>query len=208
MRLYYHPLSSNSRRVLMTAIHLDVTLELVGVDLLRGEHRAVDYLRLNPNGKVPLLDDDGFTLWESHAIMQYLADRSPRQTIYPQDVRLRADINRWLFWSAYHFTPAVGMISRERISKRMVGGPGAPDRIEIERGEALLTTAAAMLDAHLAGKAWIAQEMLTLADLAIAAPLMHTAAAQLPVLQFDNLQAWLTRVQALDAWQRSMPGTP
>jgi glutathione S-transferase len=208
MRLYYHPLSSNSRRVVMTAIHLNVTLERVVVDLLRGEHRAADYLRLNPNGKVPLLDDDGFTLWESHAIMQYLADRSPAQTIYPQDVRRRADVNRWLFWSAYHFTPAVGMISRERVSKRMVGGSGAPDPIEIERGEALLTTAAALLDAHLAGKAWIAQDTLTLADLAIAAPLMHTEAARLPVLQFANLQTWLARVQALDAWQRSVPGAP
>jgi glutathione S-transferase len=208
MRLYYHPLSSNSRRVVMTAIHLNVTLERVVVDLLRGEHRAADYLRLNPNGKVPLLDDDGFTLWESHAIMQYLADRSPAQTIYPQDVRRRADVNRWLFWSAYHFTPAVGMISRERVSKRMVGGSGAPDPIEIERGEALLTTAAALLDAHLAGKAWIAQDTLTLADLAIAAPLMHTEAARLPVAEFANLQAWLARVQALDAWKRSVPGAP
>jgi glutathione S-transferase len=208
MRLYYHPLSSNSRRVVMTAIHLNVTLERVVVDLLRGEHRAADYLRLNPNGKVPLLDDDGFTLWESHAIMQYLADRSPAQTIYPQDARRRADVNRWLFWSAYHFTPAVGMISRERVSKRMVGGSGAPDPIEIERGEALLTTAAALLDAHLAGKAWIAQDTLTLADLAIAAPLMHTAAARLPVAEFANLQAWFARVQALDTWKRSVPGAP
>jgi glutathione S-transferase len=208
MRLYYHPLSSNSRRVVMTAIHLNVTLECVVVDLLRGEHRAADYLRLNPNGKVPLLDDDGFVLWESHAIMQYLADRSPRQTIYPEDIRARADVNRWLFWSAYHFTPAVGMISRERVSQRMVGGPGAPDPIEIERGEALLTAAARVLDAHLADKQWIAHDKLTLADLAIAAPLMHTAVAQLPVTRFDNLQAWFARVQALDAWKRSVPGAP
>ena len=208
MRLYYHPLSSNSRRVVMTVIHLNVTLEWVVVDLLRGEHRAADYLRLNPNGKVPLLDDDGFVLWESHAIMQYLADRSPRQTIYPHDARPRADVNRWLFWSAYHFTPAVGMISRERVSKRMVGGSGAPDPVEIERGEALLTAAAHVLDDHLAGKEWIAQDTLTLADLAIAAPLMHTAAAQLPVLGYQNLQAWFARVQALDAWRRSVPGAP
>ncbi len=78
MRLYYHPLSSNSRRVVMTAIHLVVKLEMIVVDLLKGEHRKLEYLRLNPNGKVPLLDDDGFHLWESHAIMQYLADARRR----------------------------------------------------------------------------------------------------------------------------------
>jgi glutathione S-transferase len=203
MRLYYHPLSSNSRRVVMTAIHLNLRLERVVVDLLQEEHRTSEYLRLNPNGKVPLLDDDGFHLWESHAIMQYLADRSPGQAVYPQDVRARADVNRWLFWSAYHFTPAVGLISRERISKRMVGGSGAPDPGEIERGEALLAAAARVLDAHLAARQWIAQDRLTLADLALAAPLMHTAAAQLPVMGYENLQRWFGRVQAIDAWKQS-----
>jgi glutathione S-transferase len=203
MRLYYHPLSSNSRRALVTAIHLHAKLDLIVVDLLKGEHRNPQYLQLNPNGKVPLLDDDGFHLWESHAIMQYLADKSPGQTVYPQEIKARADINRWLFWSAYHFTPAVGFISRERVSKRMVGGSGDPDPVEIERGEALFTAAARVLDTQLTGRQWIAQDRLTLADLAIAAPLMHAAAAQLPVTGFESLQAWFARIQALDAWRRS-----
>jgi glutathione S-transferase len=203
MRLYYHPRSANSRRVLLTAIELDAKLELAVVDLLKGQHKAADYLRLNPNGKVPLLDDDGFLLWESHAIMQYLADRSPGQVLYPEEVQACADVNRWLFWSAYHFTPAVGFISRERVSKQMVGGSGAPDPVEIARGVALLMAAADVLDAHLVGKQWIAQGRLTLADFAIASPLMHTATAQLPVTGYANLQAWFARVQALDAWKKA-----
>lgn len=203
MRLYYHPLSSNSRRVVLTALHLGLPLELVVVDLLKREHKAADFLRLNPNGKVPLLDDDGFILWESHAIMAYLADKTAHQTLYPHERKARADVNRWLFWSAYHFTPAVGFISRERISKRMVGGSGPPDAVEIARGEAQLIDAARVLDAHLAGRKWIAQEGLTLADLAIAAPLMHTERAQLPVAEFANMQVWFARVQALEAWKKS-----
>ena len=203
MRLYYHPLSSNSRRVVLTAIHLNVPIELVVVDLLKGEHKAPEYLRQNPNGKVPLLDDDGFMLWESHAIMQYLADGAPGQDLYPLEVKARADVNRWLFWSAYHFTPAVGFISRERVSKKMVGGGGAPDPAEIARGEALLTAAAQVLEDHLARNTWVAQDKLTLADLAIASPLMHTVAAELPVTGYANLQAWFARVQALDAWKKA-----
>jgi glutathione S-transferase len=117
MRLYFHPLSSNSRRVTMTAQQLGLELDLIIVDLLKGEHKDPEFLRFNPNGRVPLLEDDGFYLWESHAIMQYLADRSPDQTLYPHDARARADINRWLFWSAYHFTPAVGFISTEKSFK-------------------------------------------------------------------------------------------
>jgi glutathione S-transferase len=190
----------------MTAIQLGTNLELVVVDLANGQHRTPEYLQLNPNGKVPLLDDDGFLLWESHAIMQYLSDQTPGQTIYPADVRARADVNRWLFWSAYHFTPAVGVISRERVSKSMVGRPGAADPTEIARGEALLRGAAAVLDAHLAGRQWVAQRVLTLADLAIAAPLMHMEAARLPLADFANLRAWFDRVQALEAWKTTGVG--
>lgn len=201
MRLYYHPLSSNSRRVTMTAAQLNLGLDLVVVDLASHQHRTPNYLRLNPNGKVPLLEDEGFVLWESHAIMQYLADKSPRQTIYPTDVRARADVNRWLFWSAYHFTPAVGIISRERVSKSMVGGGGAADPAEVTRGEALLRVAARVLDAHLVGRQWVAQDTLTLADIALAAPLMHTEAAQLPLEDFAHLQGWFGRMRSLESWK-------
>lgn len=203
MRLYYHPLSSNSRRAVLTAHHLGLNLECVVVDLSRGEHKTPEVLRLNPNGRVPILVDGGFHLWESHAIMQYLADKSPEQDIYPQDVSARADVNRWLFWSASHFAPAAACIIRERVSKRIVAGSAAPDPREIAHGEALLPQAALVLDRHLAGKQWIAQDKLTLADFAIAAPLMHTAAAQLPVTEFENLQAWFARVRSLDAWTKS-----
>ena len=201
MRLYVHPLSSNSRRAVMTASQLNIELDLIVVDLLAGEHRSEEYLRLNPNGKVPLLDNQGFLLWESHAIMQYLADKHDGEALYPRNLQARADINRWLFWSAYHFTPAVGFISRERISKRMVGGSGGPDPLEVQRGETLLAAAARVLDDHLEDRRWIAQDRLTLADLAIAAPLMHTEAAELPVAPYANLQAWFANVQSLDAWR-------
>lgn len=203
MQLYFHPLSSNSRRVTMTAQQLGLELDLIVIDLLMGQHRDPEFLKFNPNGRVPLLQDDGFYLWESHAIMQYLADRCPGQVLYPTEARARADVNRWLFWSAYHFTPAVGFISRERVSKKMVGGSGDPDPVEIQRGEALLTAAAEMLDHHLSGRRWIAQDKLTLADLAISAPLMHTAAAQLPVLEYADLQRWFERIQSLDAWRNT-----
>ena len=205
MQLYYHPLSANSRRVTLTALQLGLDLEWVFVDLLKGAHRSPEFLRLNLNGKVPLLVDGEFHLWESHAIMQYLADGAPEQDIYPRDIQARADVNRWLFWSAYHFTPAVGFINRERASKQLVGGSGPPDPVEIARGEAMLTAAAQVLDAHLAGKAWIARDKLTLADLAIAAPLMHMAKAQLPLTPFENIHAWFARVQRLDAWAKSNP---
>ena len=146
---------------------------------------------------------EGFHLWESHAIMQYLADKTPEQDIYPREISARADVNRWLFWSAYHFAPAAALIIRERVSKTIIAGAGAPDPLEIARGEVQLPAAASVLDRHLAGKDWIAQGRLTLADFAVAAPLMHSVAAQLPLAQFTHLQEWFARVQSLDAWRAS-----
>lgn len=202
MRLYHHPMSSNARRALMTAIHLGTELDLVVVDLAKGQQRTPEFLRMNPNGQVPVLDDDGFLLTESHAIMQYLADITPGQTIYPTEVRARADVNRWLFWSAYHFQPAISVLGWENLVKPMIGA-GETDPKEVQRGEHLVTRCAQVLDGHLAGKQWVAQERLTLADLALAAPLMVTGPARLPVTGYANLQAWFGRVQELPAWQKT-----
>eukprot|EP01036_Dinobryon_divergens_P056553 gene56553-75514_t len=71
MRIYHHPISSNARRVAMLAAHLQSEVEFVEVDLMSAEDRR-RLGELNPNSKIPVLDDDGFVLWESCAIMQYL----------------------------------------------------------------------------------------------------------------------------------------
>jgi glutathione S-transferase len=202
MRLHYHPMSSNARRAVMTALHLNADLELVFVDLAKGEHKTPEFLRLNPGGKVPVLEDGDFALTESHAIMQYLADKTPGQTLYPTDLRARADVNRWLFWNAAHFQSAVAILNWENVVKRFIG-LGDPDPAAVQRGEGLVTELSALLDAHLAGKRWISNDTVTLADLAVATPLDAIDRAKLPVRDFKNVMGWLERVQGLDAWNKS-----
>jgi glutathione S-transferase len=204
MNLYHHPMSFNARRAVMTALHLHAPVELVVVDLRTGRQRSPEYLKKNPNGKVPVLENGDFVLWESNAIMQYLADSTPGQSLYPQGAKVRADINRWLFWSAHHFTPALSVLNWEHVVKPMIGA-GAPDALEVKRGEKLVIDYARVLDLHLAGKEWIAQGHLTLADFALAAPLMATAAARLPTRDFAHIRSWFARVQTLDAWRRTNP---
>jgi glutathione S-transferase len=207
MRLYYSPVSSNSRRALLAAVHLGVDLDLTVVDLRQGAQRAPDFLGKNPNGKVPVLEDDGFFLWESSAIMQYLADKTPGQTVYPTEVRARADVNRWLFWSAHHFAPAVGALSYEHFVKPLLG-KGAPDPDAVSRGEAVFVELARVLDHHLAERKWLAQDRLTLADFAVAAPLMAIERARLPMKGFNRLGVWFARVQVTDAWRKTEPSVP
>jgi glutathione S-transferase len=111
-------------------------------------------------------------------------------------------VNRWLFWSAQHFTPGVGVLNRENRRKAQLG-LGGPDPAEVERGEQMVTDCARLLDAELADHRWIAQDRLTLADLAIAAPLMQTEPARLPVQPFVHLQRWFAQIVELDAWRRA-----
>jgi glutathione S-transferase len=202
MRLHHHPFSANARRALMTALHLGTPVELVSVDLAKGEQRGPKFLGLNPFGRVPVLEDGEFVLTESHAIMQYLADKTPGQTLYPTDLRARGDVTRWMFWNAHHFAPAVSIFGWQRMVKKMLG-QGEPDPNEIARGERELGMHAAVLDKHLMNREWVSGDKLSLADLAIATPLMITVPAALPVTQFANLQAWFARVQQLDAWKKT-----
>ncbi|QYF95502.1 glutathione S-transferase family protein [Massilia sp. PAMC28688] len=150
MRLYHHPASSNARRVVMTAKLLNVPLELVEIDLAdEGERRRLG--ELNPNAMVPVLQDGDFMLWESCAIMQYLADLSPGQTLYPHEARARADVNRWMFWACQHFSPAIGVMTWENIWKSQVGA-GDTDLAELARGEREVLRFGQVLDRHLAGR--------------------------------------------------------
>ncbi|MRW93440.1 glutathione S-transferase family protein [Duganella sp. FT80W] len=203
MRLYHHPASSSSRRVTLAALHMGTPLELTEVNLMSQEDRRRLVL-LNPNNKVPVLQDGDFTLWESCAIMQYLADRTHGQTLYPDNILIRADINRWMLWTAQHFAPPLGVIVYERIWKGLTGN-GGPDEQAIARAGQQVAQFAAVLEQHLAGRDWIVGEQLTLADLAIAPSLTYIEQAQLPVMQYPKLKAWLGRVAQLDAWRQTTP---
>jgi glutathione S-transferase len=202
MRLYHHPLSLNARRVVMTALQLDTPLELVLVNLQAQEQLQPQYLKMNPNHRVPVLEDGDFHLWESRAIMQYLADKTPGQSLYPADIRARADVNRWLFWCSQHFTPAIGILNWENFVKPMIGR-GAPDLVEVKRGETLLAEFASVLDAHLAAREWVCGSSLSLADLSIAAALGCAVPAKAPVSQYTHLQKWFDRVRELEAWKKT-----
>ena len=201
MRLYHHPYSASARRAVMTAIHLDLPIELVTIDLTNLQQRR-QLTELNANSKLPVLQDGDFILWESCAIMQYLADTTPGQTIYPQDLRARVDINRWLFWSSQHFSPAVGIYVWENMMKAMYG-VGTPDMRELERGKIQVEQFAQVLDDHLVGREWLCGSGVSLADFAVASALMYQEQARLPVQQCGNIQAWFARVQQLDAWKKT-----
>jgi len=203
MRLFHHSISSNARRVMMAAQYMGTPLELTEVNLMNPDDRRL-LAELNPNGKLPVLQDGDFILWESCAIMQYLADRTLGQTLYPDNIMTRADINRWMLWACQHWSPAISHLAFERIWKGLMG-QGGPDADIVARAELQLAQFAAVLDGHLAGREWLVGDKLSLADLTVAPPLMYTEQARLPVKQYPNIMAWYERVRQLDVWKSTEP---
>lgn len=201
MRLYHHPFASNARRALLVAEQLGISFDLVELNLMEpGDRRRLE--QLNPNSKLPVLVDGDFVLWESCAIMQYLCDITPGQTLYPQAAQARADVNRWLFWISQHLGPALRVLVWENVWKGKTGN-GAPDPAVQARGAADIAPLAALIDQQLAGRRWVAGETLTLADFALASSLIYLDQARLPVTGCANLMAWFARVQALEVWRRA-----
>jgi glutathione S-transferase len=199
VKLIHHPLSSSSRRASVTAAHLGIALEHRLIDLGKPEDRAA-VAAINPNAKIPVLVDGDLVLWESHAIMTYLCGKTPGQTLYPTDLAERADVDRWLFWTASHLSPCVAPINFERMWKRFTAG-GEPDASVIARYERFFHQFAAVLDKHLIGRTWIAGDRTSLADLSVGATLMYAQPTKLPIDAYQNVLALVARVHALPAWQ-------
>ena len=97
MKLYYHPASTVSRMVMLFAAHEGIALDYVLVDLMTGAQHQPEYKAVNPNALVPVLDDDGFVLTESAAILRYLAAKTG-SAAYPADLQARARVDEAMAW--------------------------------------------------------------------------------------------------------------
>jgi glutathione S-transferase len=204
MQLYVNPLSPNVRRVRLTAAVLGLELEEKKLDFTKGEHKSPEYLALNPNGAVPTLVDGDFVLTESRAIMQYLASKKPESGLLPRDEKARADVVRWQFWDAAHFSPQLGTFTFEKLIKPMMG-MGEPDPRKLDDARANFRRFAAVLDKRLEGKKHVVGDALTIADLTLASSLMYAKQTEVPVGEFPGIQAWFSRIADTDPWKKTNP---
>jgi glutathione S-transferase len=202
MKLFYNPMSPNVRRVRFTAAVLGLELEEKKLDFAKGEHKNPEYLALNPNGAVPTLVDGDFVLTESRAIMQYLASKKPESGLLPRDESGRADVTRWQFWDASHFSPPLGTVVFEKLIKGMMG-MGDPDTRKVEDALANFRRFGAVLNKRLEGKDYVVGNALTLADLTLASSLMYAKQTEIPLAEFPNVSSWFSRITALDAWKKT-----
>lgn len=204
MKLYVLPPSPRALKVIALKYHLGLECEMHIVDLGKGEQFTPEYIAMNPNSKMPVLEDDGYVLWESNAILFYLASKKPHSGLWPAEAKRQADVLRWLAWESAHWdAESCGMVGYERVSKGVLGlGPADP--AFIERGERNFDRFAAVLNRHLKGRNWLTGSHLTIADFSVGAWVPAAERLQLPVAKFPEIGRWYDRLASLPAWQASL----
>lgn len=201
MKLYYAE-ALNPRLACALARHLEAPVQFVRVDLARGEHKQPAFLALNPNGKVPVLETETGSLWESKAIMCFLARRAGSD-LWPQDER-QIEVLRWLSWDSEHFGPHAGTLYFEHVIRPLFG-LGTPDPETVEEAQGYVRKYGQVLEDHLQGRRWLVGEALTVADFAVAATLPYAAEARIPLDGFPAVRRWYARLEELPAWREPFP---
>jgi glutathione S-transferase len=200
MKLYGFPFSPNTWKVRAVAAQLGLSVEDVFVDLGKGEQRAPEYLKLNPTGRTPTLVHGDFVLWESTAIMQYLASQKPNP-LWPNNARTRAEITQWQSWHLQHWgASACNPLTFERFVKGFFN-MGPPDATVLAKATDAFNKEAAVLDRHLSARSYLVGSDPTLADFTVVAPLVYAREAGLPLDAYAHVRDWSTRVLDMPAWR-------
>lgn len=194
LRIWGRLSSINVRKVVLCAQVLGLDFERIDAGLSYGVVNTPDYRAKNPNGLVPLLEDDDFTLWESNAIVRYLCAREG-SALYPQNLQHRADAERWMDWQQTTLNPA--------------GSPGFKQLIrtpEAQRDPAVIAASVAateplfaQLDEHLARQPFMAGDALTMADIPIACEVHRWWGLPLPRPAWPHLERWYAQWLAMPA---------
>jgi glutathione S-transferase len=188
--LYHFPLSGHAHRARLFLSLLGLDADIVDIDLLKGEQKTPDFLGKNPFGQVPVLEDGDVTIADSNAILVYLALRyDPTRRWYPVDDPIAAArVQRWLSVAAgeLHAGPAAARVAV--LFKR-------PDPLEPMHAKAknLFT----LLNAHLAGREFLAAQHPTIADVALYTYTSHAPEGGIPLHPYTHVGAWLARMEAL-----------
>jgi glutathione S-transferase len=189
LKLHRHPLSGHSHRGQLALSLMGLPHELIDVDLMKGAHKAPEFLKLSPFGQVPVLDDDGTIVFDSNAILVYLATKydAERQWL-PRDPKGQADVQAWL-------SVAAGQIAFGPAAARLITVFGAkynPDDV-IRRAHGLLK----VMDAQLATRSFLVGNAATLADIAGYSYIAAAPEGNVDLSAYPKVRAWLARVEAL-----------
>lgn len=189
LRLYRHPLSGHSHRVELFLSLLSLPFERVEVDVLKGAHKQPEFLAKNPFGQIPVLEDGELTLFDSNAILVYLALRYDSSGGWlPRDALPAAEVQRW-------FSAAAGPLVQGPNQLRLANVLGAPaDR---PRAEQLSAQLLSVMETTLKGRPYLVSERATVADVAMYTYTWLAPEGGISLEPYPSLRAWHARIEAL-----------
>lgn len=190
-QLFGFTYSSCTHRVRLMLSLLDLPYEMKPVHLGKGEHKTPEFLALNPVGQVPVLVERDKKIFDSHAILLYLAESYGRERWWPTDPYERALVNQWLFFDANEMHNGIGM-ARNFLT---FGVPG-----DVAAASARAKSALKVLDGHLASRDWLELGKPTLADVACAPLAVVHAEAKLELSPYPRVAAWLEQLQTMPGY--------
>lgn len=194
MKVYGHPLSTCTRKVLTTLAEKDAPHEFVLVDLTKGEHKGTEHIARQPFGQIPVLDDGDFRLYESRAIARYLDDTLPGTKLTPADAKDRGRMEQWISIEASNFSPSAMKIVWECLFKKMMQGAPADETV-VQAARTTVSKALDILDQRLGETPYLAGAEFSLADLCYMPYIEYLFAA-------GHGDLITSRAHTADWWQR------
>ena len=190
--------SVNVKKALWAVEELGLRYERIDAGLQFGVNNTAEYKRMNPTGLVPTIDDGGFVLWESHAIVRYLAAKHAAGTLWPTDLRVRADAERWMDWthtfSREFQRPVFWPLVRTPPEKR--------DNKAIEEARKKCAALLAIPDSALAGRKYLAGEQFTMGDIPLGCHVQLWMRLPLERPDYPHLKAWFDRLCERPAFRK------
>jgi glutathione S-transferase len=180
---------SRTFRALWVAEELNLPYENIPVNTT-GDNKKAEFLAINPNGRVPAIEDDGFRLFESFAITLYLAKRHGAGTLYPASLQDEALCWQWTLWGVSEIEKSL----IEFVANRYVFPPEKRDEKLACEAEAKLPRPLGVLDAHLAGREYLLGGGFTIADLNVASLLYTAWFNKADLSRWPHVKAWLDRI--------------
>lgn len=187
LKLWGRASSGNVQKALWALDELGLAYEHIEAGGAHGIVGDASYRALNPNGLVPTLEEDGFVLWESNAILRYLAHAHGGPLALPEAPRARALIDQWLDWQATAFTPAM----RDAFLQLVRVAPEKRDPRVVEASRANSERCAALLDRHFADTPFVAGETFSIADIAVGLAAHRWFQLPLEREERPNIRRWL-----------------
>lgn len=194
MKLHIYPASPHAKKVMIANELLGLNIETNVVNLPEGEHKKAEFLALNPNGKIPVLEyDDGTSLWESNAIINRMSSMTDTD-LWPKS-NDRYTIMRWQFWEACHFTPACAPYISKYLFKN--------DSVDLVEAEKTFKFYANVLNGHLESHEFLETGKITTADISVSGILCYRNTCHYPIEEFGHINRWIEQLEKLPAWQKA-----